>query len=308
MPIFVWLLAVATCLYGLQLFPQMGIYLMFLGGGIITGALLMLSLISLFVEAVMKRVPRWFVVVPIVALSGYYGLLCYERLNIPTLAAQAGIEPTIGGLVFDPEQHAIDQRHIDPHYILARYQIPEIHDLLSAKVRTIGETRSCENITRGAGTKNAPGAPIGIRVDAIDLSFCFTYSASINPTSGLITFEPRSKTLKLGGIQLRVRTLAAYLDGREIGGVNTIKAEVLPWLPLLFAGCYLNSGASRWDCGVFLYREWVEVWPKTDPLSASLGVSRAFENDQIANLLSLKPRSPEETIVLARLPENSRLD
>jgi len=54
-------------LAALQLFPIPGIYLMFLGAAMITGLQVHVFLASLFIEAMMHRVPRVLVLVPILA-------------------------------------------------------------------------------------------------------------------------------------------------------------------------------------------------------------------------------------------------
>lgn len=300
MPIFIWLILAAGCLFLLQLFPVTGIFLMFFGAGVITGVLFFLSLLSLLFEALMKRVPRWLVVVPIAAAGGYYVLFVYERLTLPSLPVVAGLEQTSGGLIFDPEQHAIDYRSIDPNYLLARYQVPRIYYSNFSKVRTVGETRVCEMLGSGPST---PGEPIGMRVGALNQFFCFSSEDENVPREGLITFEHRFSDLMISGISTRIRTLVVLLEGEEIGSISNLRANVLSPIPLLFAGCGLISNPPSWECGVRMFRDWVEVWP----ISAStngFALSQAVETDQVAELLSLAPRSVEEVNAMTRLMDS----
>jgi hypothetical protein len=69
-------------LAALQLFPIPGIFLMFLGAAMITGLLVHVFLASLFIEAMMHRVPRVLVLVPILAYGGYYVAYINEAYRI----------------------------------------------------------------------------------------------------------------------------------------------------------------------------------------------------------------------------------
>ena len=297
MPVFVWLFIAAAGLFILQAFPLTGFFLMFVGAVIINGWLILLALLAMFTEALTGRVSRWLVLVPIVAVGGYYTLLAYEWSRLPTLPQAAGLEETADGLVYDPAQHEIDWRKTNPNYLLARYKVPRVYDVGAQTFRIVGETRSCEKISNRV---NAAGVPIGIKPPTMEQFFCFsTVDASV-PASRLIAFEERYSRPVVSGVPTVVQSVTAHLDDRDIGRTFTLNADVLRPFPQLLVGCGLNSAAAKWECGIHLSRDRVGVWP------ASTSTERLFSQtsitDQIAKMLSIPPRSADELNAMERLP------
>jgi len=66
----------------LEVLPLPGLYLMFMGGSLFAGLLVHLLLASLFVEAVIGRIPRALILVPIIAYGAYYAAYFREAWQV----------------------------------------------------------------------------------------------------------------------------------------------------------------------------------------------------------------------------------
>jgi hypothetical protein len=105
-----------TSLAALQYFPIPGVFLMIFGAALITGLLVHVFLASLFVEALMRRVPPVLVLVPIVAYGGYYviyldGAHRIWVMNAELQAVNPGkildFEPKLQSIVMDQAQEQL---------------------------------------------------------------------------------------------------------------------------------------------------------------------------------------------------------
>jgi hypothetical protein len=101
-----WVAVAFTVLLALQAFPVTGFFLMILGGMVIAGALVHLFLISLFLEALVGRVPRVLVIVPIAAYGGYYAGYVYQGHDIARTSAALQASSPGKVLDFDPATHS----------------------------------------------------------------------------------------------------------------------------------------------------------------------------------------------------------
>jgi hypothetical protein len=81
-------LIVIAILLALQAFPVTGIVIMMFGGPIWTGLLVHVFLLALAIEGWVRRIPRAFIAIPLIAYSGYYALYAYETINIARTSAE----------------------------------------------------------------------------------------------------------------------------------------------------------------------------------------------------------------------------
>ena len=91
----------------LEYLPIPGIYLMFVGGSRFAGVLVHLFFASLFVEALMGRVPRAFILVPIIAYGGYYAAYFREGWQVDEMSEK--LRTTNPGKIyeFDPTMNSL---------------------------------------------------------------------------------------------------------------------------------------------------------------------------------------------------------
>jgi len=70
----------------LEYFPLTGGFLMLVRGSLLAGFLVHLFFASLFVEALMGRIPRVFILVPIFVYGGYYAAYFREAWQVEQLS------------------------------------------------------------------------------------------------------------------------------------------------------------------------------------------------------------------------------
>lgn len=307
-------LLAATILYLLQLFPLWpGIFLMMFGGVFITGWLILLAVLALFLEALFGYLPRVLIGLPLALAGAYYGTLASEFARLPGIATELELREPTRVMTFDPANHIIQDLSLD---LLAAYRIPSIYNPKIGKVpglgqtRSIGETRTCEMFRYGAGKKNNLAAPLGIGIDSVGEVFCISYREVPAPTSGVITFGQKFSARIVDGLKVSILTQSVLLDGKEAGAYATATAEVLKPIPVLVLGCGLGYGG--WECVASFGRDRVPLGPNAMTIRSSgpssleqssyTGRVKARGAEDHATLIGLTPRSPEEIEAMIRIP------
>ena len=92
-------------------------------------------------------------------------------------------------------------------------------------------------------------------------------------------------------------------DKRTLGTIEVATFKPFPIVPWIVAGCALNSGAAKWQCGWSLtkgeayiaagYRQRPANDPQKNPFIPSLD-SETWEVTQLARALGLEPRQPTD--------------
>jgi hypothetical protein len=302
-PIFAWLTIAAAVCFVVQLIPGVGFLATSFGAHLGVGVLLLLAMIALFVEALVGRVRRWLVTVPLVFFSAYYAVLAYEHLRLPDIASELGTTAENGGLRFEPARHALAPHLRSANELLVRYNIEWIYNPLEGTRSTVGRTMTCEPISYITGVKDETN-PVGIHIDSLYNSFCFSSENAVAPADTVITLEKRESTpLVAGIIPTKVQTLIARLGSNEVGRTSVVDAEVLSPIPMFVAGCGMTpKPAGGFDCIATFVRRSVKVLPPRPHDTGRRVYDTEREAAQIAKLLSLTPRTPEQIEAIARNP------
>ena len=109
----------------LEYSPIPGLYLMLMGGAVFAGFLVHLFFASLFVEVLTRRVPRAFILVPIIAYGGYYAAYFREGLQVEQMAQQLraanpgkiyDFDPAVNALVMDRAQEFVETHAVPVVY------------------------------------------------------------------------------------------------------------------------------------------------------------------------------------------------
>jgi hypothetical protein len=290
-----WLvLAVATVL-ALQVLPVTGIILMFAGAILWGGWLIQLTLVVIFIEALLRRIPRVLALLPLLFYGGYYAVYLSELVRFPAAVAEMELLPAEPALAFDPAVHKLAPRAANIHLLLASYEISTAYALLasSAVRHTISHDTHCEMISYRGNAPPPKTRGTGIYVEWLDAPFCFERDEVPKPDRGLITFESSSQERNAAGLPANVTTMTLVLDGTPLGSTSLGSIALLKIFPELWIGCGLIDMPSAWICGANLQRDQVVVHTEGHPL-----VDREI---RLAKMLSLTPRSPEEIAALVRV-------
>ena len=270
-------------LAALQYFPIPGVFLMIFGAALITGLLVHVFLASLFIEALIRRVPRVLALVPILAYGGYYVTYLDEAHRISVMNAELQAANPGRILDFDPKLHSIvmdqAQEFVKTHDVPVVYALdanyPEAH--LSYRLITRDQ---CSGIVRD--TQN--------RV----LSFGVLFNGVLQKNICLLRFpeRPANKTVTVtvhGGPQewkrdgtIRQEITEISIDVKSIGSFTTASIWRLPVFPTLLIGCVLNSGAPRWECFANFWRT------NTSIGGAPASIDRAQFDDPVSVMLGIR--------------------
>jgi len=272
-------------LAALQLFPIPGIYLMFLGAAMITGLLVHVFLASLFIEAMMHRVPRVLVLVPILAYGGYYVAYINEAYRIAVMSAELQAVNPGKILDFDSKLHSIvmDQakEFVETHDVPVVYapdaNYPEAH--LSYRLITRDQ---CSGIV--SDTENRV-VSLGVHFNGVfQKNICLLrFPERPSNKTVTVTVHDDSQDLKLGGT-IRQKMTEITIDGKSTGSFRTASVWRLPAFPTLAIGCALISGGTpKWECFANFWRTNTTIGgaPASidhaqfdDPLSVMLGIRK----------------------------------
>jgi hypothetical protein len=109
----------------LEYLPIPGIYLMFAGASRFAGFLVHLFFASLLVEALIGRIPRAAILVPIIVYGGYYAAYFREGLHVGQLSEKLrttnpgkiyDFDPTVNSLVMAEAQQFVETHHVPVVY------------------------------------------------------------------------------------------------------------------------------------------------------------------------------------------------
>ncbi len=97
-----WALVAGLGLYFAQIPLIPGVILMMFAAPLVAGLLFHVALIALFFEALMRRVPRWLALVPVLAYAGYYAAYFLEGHELAARAREISAAAPKTPFVFDP--------------------------------------------------------------------------------------------------------------------------------------------------------------------------------------------------------------
>jgi hypothetical protein len=273
----------------LEVLPLPGIYLMFLGGSLFAGLLIHLLLASLFVEALIGRIPRTFVVIPIIAYGAYSAAYFREGWQVAQVSQQLrtanpgkvyDFDPAANSLVMDRAQEFVETHDVPVAYEPNK-NYPEGY--LSERLITRAQ---CNGVKRD--TQN--------RVFTLGMHFDGIFQQNVC----LLRFPepPANKTVKVTLVgdpqiwarrgDIRERTTEITVDDKTIGSFTRAFTWRLSGLPVLAIGCVLIDQPPAWKCLADFKRNLVTIdgIPDTvdrakfdDPTSVMLGIRKYVAAD-----------------------------
>jgi hypothetical protein len=273
----------------LEALPLPGLYLMFMGGSLFAGLLVHLLLASLFVEAVMGRIPRALILVPIIAYGAYYAAYFREGWQVAQVSQK--LRTTNPGKIydFDPAANSLvmdrGQEFVETHDVPAVYEpnknFPEGY--LSERLITRAQCRDIKNDTQN-------------RVSMFGVHFNDIFQQNIC----LLRFpeRPTNRAVKVTVVgdpqiwarhgDIRQQTTEIAVDDKTVGSFTRAFIWRLPALPVLAIGCMLIDQPAGWKCFTVFDRHLITIdgIPDTvdhakfdEPTSVMLGIRKYVAAD-----------------------------
>jgi hypothetical protein len=233
----------------LQMIPMIGIVMMFAGAFLWSAVLINLGMLGVALEALIGRVSRWWLLLPLAYFGGYAAFTMMEKRSLSSLTAELEKSNSAVLIPFNPDQQALvfetpiddAERFVQEHDIPLTYQTAADKAEGFISYRVIDQA-FCQEVRQSAIRK----ANV-ISILQADNAACSLVMPE-RPTQPQITVSTEESQTTLGSLPIiRLETTVKVPDGTSqklVGGY----AAPLSWFPLPFIGCGLNSGAPSWDC------------------------------------------------------------
>lgn len=290
--------AAAAAVFLLQVFPYTGLFLMFVLAPFWSVPLINLGFVGLAVEALWRRVPRWWVALPLLWFGGYAIAAGLEHRLVALERERLKLQNEKVTLPFDPANNDLvvsgSGLSDEPSKVLRNFEVPVVYSY-SGPVAVSHRAHRIIGFKDAARLKHRPtDTTLPIVSESIIEGHPPRISRRIaeiiypdDPTRPTVTFklgERRSGRLE------RVPIHYVHIEAWGLSGARAKLtagyASPLPWLPMPLAGCFLNSGPGKWECAAEFYR------PTSVPLTPEKQ-DRASIAELIASSLGLESLSPE---------------
>ncbi|MDB5501766.1 MAG: hypothetical protein JWR89_1668 [Tardiphaga sp.] len=248
------LIAIAILL-ALQVFPVTGVFLMIFGGPVWTGMLVHIFLLALAIEGGLRRIPRAFIAIPLIAYGSYYVLYAYQTIDMAHVSAALRMSNSAKVIDFRADEYSLvtpaAQTLVSTHAIAVAYEPnanfqPEQH----VAVRLIHRDQ-CKLPKDGLLRIQTSGVSFGNT--SLDNACLLRFPEA--PPERIVAI------VKLGDEEIwkhkrgiSTATSQLKLDGKVVGSFTTASVWRLPVLPGLAVGCGLISNPAAWKCGADFMR------------------------------------------------------
>jgi hypothetical protein len=297
-PFSLWFFVAAGVIVLMQFPPVIGVFLMMFAAPFWAGPLINLGMIGIAFEAIIGRVWRIWLVLPVLFYGGYWATVVTEQVALSELTASYDAANAKVRIQFDPDRNALvfedelwEEKLIKYYDFPVEYRtsknVPEGYQSTRIVDRTV-----CDQVW------NSPGlmaAGIDVTGGLENHSLCLL-SMPERPQFPITRISEESDLVKVGTLPVRrQRTLVTTPDGKQfdlLGG----DASPLSWWPMFVAGCGLiSAGAPSWTCAAQLTRTFTPIVSgegkysrDSDVLARSLGLKR----------IPIQDRRPSESLAV----------
>lgn len=262
------LLAIITLLV-LQAFPYTGIFLMMLGGALLTGLLVHVFLIGLLVEAFLGRVPRALVAMPVIAYAGYYALYVHQAVEIRQRSAQLQHENSSKVFDFDPNVYSLVTP--DAENLVTQYAIPVVYQ---TNKNYSPEQHLSFRLLRRDQCGNIPVdsrhriVKLGVRTGgSFENGVCELRFPEDPPKKVITAVKRGDEEVWKRKWDFGEQLTEILVDGKIVGSFKTASIWRLPLWPTAAIGCGLISGGTpAWKC----FADFVRTHTEIDTVPASV--------------------------------------
>lgn len=262
----VWFVVTAV-VYALQLFPVTGIVLMMLLAPLWSILTVNLGFVGIAIEAAVGRVSRVWLALPLIWFGGYAVAAHQSRLELERLDTSLRAINATRSLPFDVSSGAIvvaedpnnlgdfPRRLVRDHLLPVAYMEPmsSRRDSSLAPLTTrnrawrMGTSDTCAKIRSDQRMRDA-SIHVTSPVARASAGHGCQYSLPEDPSAPAWRVTAKSEALKTFLVAGKItRITVSAPDGRRIE-LQTGHATALALFPMPVIGCWLNSGAPKWEC------------------------------------------------------------
>lgn len=321
-----WSFKAALCLvilFAILAIPYLGtaIIWMFAEYFYIFGFIPHLFLVGLIADIISKRIPKIFLLVPLVIYLPYYAFYIKERIAITSFEKELQEKKESFAINFDSSIHAIEYN--SPIIVssvegvkeaITNNKIPVLYKkdsnaILGYSAYRLVSNERCEKIEKIKTKSKKERADFyternywwGNKQSKLlenrkSLKQCF-FSHEEKPTKKIIsvTANTNQRAVVKHGLQLSETTYTAEINYQEVGSIHRfLLMKEMPIFPFFLAACFY-SGSQNWECGGKLLR------PRKH---RQLG---QYEKNALATLLNLEEYKESDFDNFTDYPENAKM-
>ncbi len=258
----------------LQVFPWTGFLLMLVAAFFWSVALVNAGFIGTGIEAILGRVSRWYLLLPIAWFGGYAAFAALDQSTIAALGREIAANNASVKVPFDPQAQALvgikgspEAGDIADGWLVQNYALPVVY---SYDVKSGDRPWRSNRMVADAPCRTLASAPGMVQAGvfrnwfhddtgdsykdrAMERRFCMVQQPE-QPRLPAVTVQvDQDKTTRVG-MPLRLITTTVTTPDRQRFVLRGGIASPLAWFPMPVMGCFLNSGGPSWDCDAGFYR------------------------------------------------------
>ena len=281
LPTYGWLLVLAAVLTLLQVFPITGLFLMFVGGPFLTGAVLQLALFAFIFEAIAGRIPRRMLLVPFALFFLHFIYVFVQTHVIAQFEEEIQNSNGQNTFVYDPRLHSLV---VDETYFVDRYNVPIAFTERENWTAFPNQNHLAHVLTSKKQCNSFPRdskALLTKRINEFENECHLEVPTA--PTKKIIRLDRKRRNERYRGFKFDVTTFSITYQDKEIAHYRTASIQRLKHYPFFILGCMLIDMPSSWPCFAHFHSQNYELettprklraTSKADPIELFLGIKK----------------------------------
>jgi hypothetical protein len=214
----------------------------------LAGLLAHALMLSLVIEAMIKRIGKAWLLIPVGAYGGYYAILGYQVVSVDRKLAELRFSNPGQVMTFDPARYSLVSK--DAEYLISNYKIPVAYSVDEGQYsenkgfssyRLIGKDKRCD---APVNHLHAVSVPLNSE-NVMSKKACLIRMSEALQSKALTVISKGGGTAWDTGWGFREGVTEIVLDNKIVGSYRT--ASMWQWssLPFIILGCRYGGVPSR---------------------------------------------------------------
>lgn len=210
---------------------------------VIVGTLVSLGLVAILLAVLIRRIPRGFAILPILAIVSYYGLLAFDQFQLSRIRHEIGARnpPSIGS--FDPDTHDLALSNADQ--FVRDSAIATAFSLSSKEQVSALSDEDCDAVLKYVLEPRYFGAA---RVSRGGFGEVCIVKVPSEPTRPLVKITTEPLPDNTGNPIYEGFLVSKQGDDSDMSLIDRILIDAYPPLPFLVFGCTPAFDAVEAEC------------------------------------------------------------
>lgn len=263
MPISLWLFVLTAVLFLLQLFPYTGIFLMIVAAPLWSIATINLGFMCMALEALIGRIPKWLVLVPLAYIVLYLVAADRDQRDLAQLRQETARQNDVAELPFDQSQHDLvveSTSHGTLNPLITRYGLRVGFEKSNSDSRTalhrafrLADQATC---TRMRNMSELSSIQVNsLRDENRIVNDVCSVSQPLEPVKPTVVITTRETKRTGASMPATLIEITIQGPGTDVRILRTgLAMPLMPW-PIPVIGCFNNSEAPQLRCSAHFLRQ-----------------------------------------------------